>query len=646
MANIAIKSIKSKTSATNCKILRRGFDIKNQIAIRSCIGNKLVLKKGYYLSDALNTLPSGIIDKRVTGIGATSLEITSHRNSIIVMPTKVLADQKATKGTLYVGSVIPGKRRSVSLDDIRVYHQTQIGFRKIIVVADSLWRVIDAIGSEIYSEYFLMIDEIDSYQSEIIYRKQMENCIDYYHRFDSKCLISATTRSFSDPRLKSESKYFIDKEDRKDIELSVIVALDALKAAQLLISNCLKNAKGHKILVAVNSVQMALQTTKILTKDLDCWILCSEKSRDKYSLEIQDFNGEIIDGRLPGDINFITSSYFTGIDILEPEPIIVIMISDYQRPNTLLSIEKMKQILGRSRKGVRKAFLISNPGGTSSIFGYTHDIGNATDVIHRFQNLVQGTSMPEQCVLEMRNTIIKSDLPIRCDINDQLCISYLQIDYAQQQQDIIQLHSAKGSLRKKVMMASGFKIKYWEVHKSLTPAEKSILQKSSSKRQIRYRSSFKAYMDNVKFGQNGTIDDEFTALLHKIYTQIWNLTHDTELTCYLMKNHFSKSYSKRKLYRVLVSLRFRGLESRIKSKIIDKFIRNEKYTTKEIYHQLMDTEVLKILERIGATIPTKNKSVTAVQHFVTLRRSTRREASGPKSCYLVVDHDPLKIRKP
>ena len=39
-------------------------------------------------------LPNGIIEKSHTGMGATHMELTSHRNSIIVEPIKITAYSK------------------------------------------------------------------------------------------------------------------------------------------------------------------------------------------------------------------------------------------------------------------------------------------------------------------------------------------------------------------------------------------------------------------------------------------------------------------------------------------------------------------------------------------------------------------------
>ena len=47
----------------------------------------ITLHKGQYLSDVMSEIPSDcILSKRIPGCGATTLELETQRNSIIVVP--------------------------------------------------------------------------------------------------------------------------------------------------------------------------------------------------------------------------------------------------------------------------------------------------------------------------------------------------------------------------------------------------------------------------------------------------------------------------------------------------------------------------------------------------------------------------------
>ncbi len=103
------------------------------------------------LSDVLKFLPHGFVYKQETGMGATSLEITSHRNSIIVEPIKITASSKAnSNNAFYVGSATryhTGKTTNPKAFKEYIYNKS-IPYKKIIVVAHSLPKVIATIGKK------------------------------------------------------------------------------------------------------------------------------------------------------------------------------------------------------------------------------------------------------------------------------------------------------------------------------------------------------------------------------------------------------------------------------------------------------------------------------------------------------------------
>jgi len=101
------------------------------------------LKQGAKLGYVLDRVPFGIINKTITGIGATTLELlTQVRNSIIVVPTKSLAYIKHTWAeekygnnySLYVGSAIKDITSSVTKNDIKHYINIENNWKKKILV--------------------------------------------------------------------------------------------------------------------------------------------------------------------------------------------------------------------------------------------------------------------------------------------------------------------------------------------------------------------------------------------------------------------------------------------------------------------------------------------------------------------------------
>lgn len=154
------------------------------------------MQPGKKLSEVMDKLPFGILNKTITGLGATTLEImTQERNSIIVVPTKSLAYNKYKaanniKGedyAFYIGSPIKDITTNVNAEKINNYLNCNTSSKKkFLVVADSLpilMNILEKTDCNVYNKYFLMVDEIDTMQSDSIYRSKLENVVDYYFKF-------------------------------------------------------------------------------------------------------------------------------------------------------------------------------------------------------------------------------------------------------------------------------------------------------------------------------------------------------------------------------------------------------------------------------------------------------------------------------
>ena len=75
------------------------IDSLNNIPIgrkHGVINGEVLIDNYFTLSSFITKIPHGIVDKKRPGIGATTLEINSRRDSIIVVPTKILAYNKVT----------------------------------------------------------------------------------------------------------------------------------------------------------------------------------------------------------------------------------------------------------------------------------------------------------------------------------------------------------------------------------------------------------------------------------------------------------------------------------------------------------------------------------------------------------------------
>ena len=318
-------------------------------------GNNFELKLNTKLGDVFDFLPYGRINKKETGIGATTLELYSKRNSIIVLPTRSIAKSKLNKDICYFSSVNSGKLETVSKKDKLIeYISSPVEFKKILVVADSLPSLIELIGISVYKDYFLLFDEIDSIQKDSTFRYKMESCIEYYKKFefDKRALVSATLLDFSDPILKSErlTKFRYEKSNKGLVSLvKTSTLINTLKEK----IQALHISKAGKIVIAINEIAACIEIADYLVQaneDIDykdISILCGKES--KHKSKIEKYSGQDIEYSVyPTKINFLTSAYFYGYDIKEDYNLI--LASDGNSDYKCLSEHECLQIKGRCRE--------------------------------------------------------------------------------------------------------------------------------------------------------------------------------------------------------------------------------------------------------------------------------------------------------
>lgn len=307
-----------------------------------------------WLGDVFDRLPWGLIKKNRTGVGATTLELKSPRNSIIVVPTRALAYGKV-KGSYnhttekydvgYVGGSIAG----FNPPNFETYlNDDTIKYKKFMVVVDSLPRLLNLIGKDSFKDYFIMFDEIDSYQYDSWYRPNMEKAIDLYFQFPftSRCLVSATIDSFSNPLIEKEPVINVNFNAPSPREITLSPTDDAKVATLNKILELVETHPNDKILVAYNLVTRGiLPIIMSLPEDLrnECSVLCGAKSKT----HVKEYLRDIVEDTLPSKITFMSCTYFVGVDF--KEQFHLISVSDSEHPFTLLSTQRLQQIAGRCR---------------------------------------------------------------------------------------------------------------------------------------------------------------------------------------------------------------------------------------------------------------------------------------------------------
>ena len=440
--------------------------------------------KRHLLSNYLTKMPHGLVDKKITGIGATTLEINSKRNSIIVFPTKALAYGKHSKhpNTLYVGSEIKGEKEKVTNQQIEEY-LAKGGYKKLLVVADSLGRLLGIIGKN-YKDYFLMIDEVDVLQTDNNFRPQLENVIDYYLMFPSKnrCMVTATMKEFSNPHLKTECRFPITWQynTHRNIDL-----LHTDNITQAVIEKVISHPT-EKIFIAYNSILQIRNIIASLDEETrkECAILCSEASIKEAGEYFAPKLGD--NDTLPARINFATCCYFTGIDIEDSYHLIT--VSDVRRSHSMLTLDRMTQIHGRCRKvnGILSETIIYNTLGYVSVMesmdSYTVTLLNKAKkvlkVIESADNIMQGDhtltdlfAMVKEAIREKAQERIAGNELINLTRKD--VPAYLNIDYIIERTELYASYFMPETL-KEVLSKQVKIISYKSLNYDVSPEQSSI----------------------------------------------------------------------------------------------------------------------------------------------------------------------------
>ena len=310
----------------------------------------ITLHKGQYLSDVMSEIPSNcILSKRIPGCGATTLELETQRNSIIVVPNVPVIKSKCGKY-----SNLLGVYEDVTTDKIRNY-LTNNRLHKIITTPESFGKVKAACSSiDIYNHFFLLMDECHQLIKDVDYRTDIVLPMNDFFCFKSKALVSATPIGFSDPRFKEFETVEVSADYDYRQEITATHTYNTNKA----ISEYLGNHTEGTVCFFVNSVVMIYSIMKQFDILEDSTVYCAPKSRlklkNEYSFDnaYNDWSADTMK-----KYNFFTGRFFTAFDLDLPyQPDLVMVTDPYISEYTILDIDTdCIQICGRFRNGIKSA---------------------------------------------------------------------------------------------------------------------------------------------------------------------------------------------------------------------------------------------------------------------------------------------------
>lgn len=312
----------------------------------------IILKEGQRLRDVLNEIPTDcILSKRVPGCGATTLELKTNRNSIIIVPNVPVIQSKEKKEPYPKGVY-----EDVTVSEVVTYLKENIRY-KIMTTPESFGKIkvaCEKCNINIYSEFFLLMDECHQLVKDVDYRNFIVLPMADFFKFKNKAMVSATPLGFSDPRLKKFDTLEVRADYDYQQEITVINAYNTTKA----IGEYLERHQNGTVCFFVNSITQIYSIMRHFKLLEDSTVYCAPKSVTKLK-EGYDFTNAYKEwsAETMKRYNFFTGRFFSAFDLeLTYKPDLVMITDPYLSPYTMLDVDTdCIQICGRFRYGISSA---------------------------------------------------------------------------------------------------------------------------------------------------------------------------------------------------------------------------------------------------------------------------------------------------
>lgn len=315
---------------------------------------KAILKKGEWLLDALkrighSMIPSNcILNKTLTGLGATHSEIHSKRSSIIIEP-----NVPVILGKLDDNENMEAVFAQCTPYNLKKYFQMDIEYKKIITTPESFYKirkVAEELNINIYKTFFCLFDECEKVTQDVDYRRKISQPIYDFFQFEQKAFVSATPLLMSHPEFDKQGFQLIKIEPDFDYKknLTLIVTNSYYKVLQFVLDK-LRDSKHICIFFNVTDGIADLINNLGIT---DYKVFCSEDSVKKLMKRgmLQVYSQ--MDYPL-AKYNFFTCRFYSALDIRigkhKPD---IVMLTDHRTANwTMIDpFTEAIQIQGRFRK--------------------------------------------------------------------------------------------------------------------------------------------------------------------------------------------------------------------------------------------------------------------------------------------------------
>lgn len=316
--------------------------------------DKIFLDENEYLGDALKfryggVIPSNVIlDKTLTGIGATYSEIHTKRNSIIIEPNVPVIIGKCEKESNCLGIYAETKEKQIK----NYLNNNEIKYKKILTTPEGFKKIRKAAGSnysQIQQTYFCLFDECEKLTQDCDYRADITQPVYDFFEFKEKAFVSATPLKVSHPEF----------ENQNFIRLKVEPMFDYKKNLHLIVTNSyertvreeLERLKDSKcVCIFLNSVTGINALVNSLKLGDECRIYCSDDGVKK--LKECGFTNAVSSISYPmAKYNIFTSRFYSAVDIdLSIKPDVLILTNLNQANHSMVDpYTEAIQIQGRFR---------------------------------------------------------------------------------------------------------------------------------------------------------------------------------------------------------------------------------------------------------------------------------------------------------
>ena len=172
---------------------------------------RAIIKKGEKLFSALkriqyNNIPSNVVlDKTLTGIGATYGELHSHRHSIIIEPNVPVIQQKTDEHKNLQPLAVYAKCTEAR---IKKYLSSNVQYKKLLCTPESYKKIKKAaehVGVNLYTDFFCLMDECEKFIQDVDYRKRISQPVNDFFQFNNKAMVSATPLKMRHPELQRQN---------------------------------------------------------------------------------------------------------------------------------------------------------------------------------------------------------------------------------------------------------------------------------------------------------------------------------------------------------------------------------------------------------------------------------------------------------